>query len=119
MPSPQPRHDACPADPWYLPGLHWEQPTLPSSSDECVPALQVEQIMAACALLYLPCWQAGHVLWPVEPCDVPGAQAVQATAAVAAATLPALHATHAGALGVGACEPLAHAVQLPAPGREA
>ena len=75
--------------------------------------------MAACALLYLPCSQGVHALWPVELCAFPGTQAVQFVAPVALVILPALHATHVGDLLASAYDPLAHAVQSPARGPEA
>ena len=75
--------------------------------------------MAARILLYLPCSQAMHALWPVELCDVPGGQVVQFVAPVTATTRPALHATHVDDASIGAYEPSAHVVQLLTRGPEA
>ena len=89
------------------------------SSEEWVPALQVVQVMAAYALLYLPCSQAAHELWPVEVCAFPGVQAIHSMAPVAVAALPALHVTHADDFRVFVYEPLLHAAQMLARGPDA
>ena len=80
---------------------------------------QVVQVMAAYALLYLPCSQAAHELWPVAVCAFPGVQAVHSMAPVAVAALPALHAIHADAFRVFVYEPLLHAAQMLARGPDA
>jgi hypothetical protein len=101
-----------------LPSWHREHATL-LIRDEYLPALQAVQLMAACALLNLPCSQGVHAVWPVELCDVPGGQMVQFVAPVSVFIFPALHATHADNPYTEAYDPWSHAVQLLARGPEA